>query len=776
MKTIISRFKNIALFNICLVMLLSCVILTGWQFYSSGIKDIFPDNQLSNPVTAITFLVAAVSLACIINVEKKIRLTGQWLATAVLIIGLIKFSEVFFGYSTGIDKWLFSKKLILNSNQDKPNFMAPNTAMSFVILGISLLLFRYKINKKNVLADYFASAAGLISLACIIGFAYEATEFYHAKKYIPMAFPTAVSFLLLSLAILFWRSEFGFFSLFTTRYEGSKTARFLIPFAILIPVTTGLLRLFGERIGLYSSGLGVALFAITNIILFVFVIWRTVLSINTSSKALAAEIEERQKIQEELKQNNFFLDTILENIPDMIFVKEARHLRFVQFNKAGENLIGLSKKEILGKNDHEIFPGEKADYFTQIDREVLSNGGIVDIKEEVLPTQNGDRWIRTKKIPINDDNGSPLYLLGISEDITAQIKAEAALKEYHERFLRLFYASPLAMVIRSVEDGKIIDVNEEYERLLGYKKEDLVGQTSVGMGMILDKDFSNQVRRNASDKKSVKNIEATLHNAKEEPVNVLVSIETMRLGNTDCILSALLDITERKKAEEQLKDLNKELESFSYSVSHDLRAPLRIINGYAELIISENNGSLNDDTKRMLGNIMMNSRRMGQLIDDLLNFSRLGRREIVSHTTNIDELVRTVLDEQSEDITAKYKIKINDLPPCVCDSSLVKQVWQNLISNAVKYAAKNPSPVIEIGSVKEENKLIYYIKDNGVGFDMKYYDKLFGVFQRLHTASDYEGTGVGLALVNRIIKKHGGEIRAESKINEGTTFYFTVGK
>ena len=166
---------------------------------------------------------------------------------------------------------------------------------------------------------------------------------------------------------------------------------------------------------------------------------------------------------------------------------------------------------------------------------------------------------------------------------------------------------------------------------------------------------------------------------------------------------------------------------------------------------------------------------LGNLIDDLLNFSRLGRRELLTHNTDMNAIVEPIVEHHLNG-NINYKVKVNNLPKCNCDSSLIKQVWENLISNAVKYSANNPTPVIEIGAVKKKNNTVYYIKDNGAGFDMKYYDKLFGVFQRLHNASEFEGTGVGLALTQRIILKHGGKIWAESKINEGSTFYFTISK
>ena len=225
----------------------------------------------------------------------------------------------------------------------------------------------------------------------------------------------------------------------------------------------------------------------------------------------------------------------------------------------------------------------------------------------------------------------------------------------------------------------------------------------------------------------------------------------------------------------QLQMANKEMESFTYSVSHDLRAPLRIINGYSEIIKEDTHSTLSGETKRMLENITFNAKKMGDLIDDLLNFSRLGRRELTTNVTDMNAIVKPILQQHLNGNTM-YTVKVENLYQCNCDSSLIKQVWENLISNAVKYSSNKPDPVIEIGSVKENNKIVYYIKDNGAGFDMKYYNKLFGVFQRLHKDAEFEGTGVGLALTQRIISKHGGRIWAEAKINEGSTFYFTVCK
>jgi signal transduction histidine kinase len=222
---------------------------------------------------------------------------------------------------------------------------------------------------------------------------------------------------------------------------------------------------------------------------------------------------------------------------------------------------------------------------------------------------------------------------------------------------------------------------------------------------------------------------------------------------------------------------NKELESFSYSVSHDLRAPLRIIDGFARILSEEYKQSLDAEAARFIQSIRSNAQHMGQLIDDLLNFSRVSRQELSMHDTDMNMLVDNVagsLNALNKNTGAD--IQIAPLKNAKCDESLIKQVWMNLVSNALKYSRKKDNPVIKIGSEETATEVIYHVSDNGVGFDMEYADKLFGVFQRLHKASDYEGTGVGLALAYRIVARHKGRVWADSKPGEGAIFYFSLPK
>jgi signal transduction histidine kinase len=258
----------------------------------------------------------------------------------------------------------------------------------------------------------------------------------------------------------------------------------------------------------------------------------------------------------------------------------------------------------------------------------------------------------------------------------------------------------------------------------------------------------------------------------------------------DHIVVILEDITLRKRAEqdtqaahERLQQLNAELErrvlertaeleSFSYSISHDLRSPLRTVNGYAHIVLEDHGELLPEEARRLLLKIQEAGVRMGDLIDDLLRFSQLGRRALRRHTVDTDRLVRGVLDELVRGrTTPPVELRIGALAPCNADGALLRQVWVNLASNALKYSRNCTPAVVEVGSTPDG---MYFIRDNGVGFDPRYAHRLFGVFQRLHSTSEFEGTGIGLAIVDRIVRRHGGRVWAETELGRGSTFYFRL--
>ena len=279
---------------------------------------------------------------------------------------------------------------------------------------------------------------------------------------------------------------------------------------------------------------------------------------------------------------------------------------------------------------------------------------------------------------------------------------------------------------------------------------------------------------------------------------IATAVEAMKTGALDYILkpfklSVILPVLSRalavrrlrlKNAEleqrvrertSELEAANRDLEAFGFSVSHDLRAPLRHIDGYADLVVTEFAGQMPAEAQRMLNLIRTSAGRMGRLIDDLLHFSRMGRQSMSKRPTSMTTLVREVLTETGKERTGRViEIQVAELPDCVCDPSLLKQVLINLLSNAFKFTRQKEKALVEVGARQQEGETIYFVRDNGAGFDMQNAQKLFGAFQRFHRYDEFEGTGIGLSLVQRIIQRHGGRIWAEAAINEGATFYFTL--
>jgi len=257
----------------------------------------------------------------------------------------------------------------------------------------------------------------------------------------------------------------------------------------------------------------------------------------------------------------------------------------------------------------------------------------------------------------------------------------------------------------------------------------------------------------------------------------IAASDTTRYRSAQAEIKSMNESLEKKVKERtaELEIANKELEAFTYSVSHDLMAPLRIIDGFSQVLLDDYRNKLDEEGFQTIQVIKRNATRMGDLVNDLLNLARLGRANLIKRNVNMNDLVTSVIDEMrftTNKLAAKIKLK--ELKPADCDQVLIKQVWSNLLSNAIKYSKNRENPLIEIGCLEQNGQTVYYIKDNGVGFDLQYAGKLFGVFQRLHKPSEFPGTGVGLAIVHRIVTRHLGKVWADAKVNEGAVFYFTL--
>jgi PAS domain S-box-containing protein len=329
--------------------------------------------------------------------------------------------------------------------------------------------------------------------------------------------------------------------------------------------------------------------------------------------------------------------------------------------------------------------------------------------------------------------------------------------------------------------GEFIDINNTLLKWLGYHdRTEVVGKLKftdiisaeelkifeANNPALFEKGFINDLEFNLIKKDGTK-----------FPVVMNSTAVVDGRGNFIESKSNTFDNTARKLAETKMQEMQQELEAFSYSVSHDLRAPLRSIDGYSRALKEDYFDKLDNEGKRVIDVIMNNTNRMNQLINDLLDFARLGRKDVALAQVDMTNVVQSVVNELVQQENGRnIDVVVHPLNAAAADIDMIRQVWTNLISNAIKYTGKTPEPKIEISSYTNEQEVMYQVIDNGVGFDMRYADKLFGVFQRLHKMQEFRGTGVGLAIVKRIVSRHHGRVWAEAKLNSGAKFYFTIPK
>lgn len=365
----------------------------------------------------------------------------------------------------------------------------------------------------------------------------------------------------------------------------------------------------------------------------------------------------------------------------------------------------------------------------------------------------------------------------IQEELEASRRGE-------ERFRLAIEAAPNAMIMID-RGGRIVLANARAEKLFGYARAELLG---ASIEMLVPHRFRPghpALRRGFDDRPMPRPMGAgrDLFALRKDGTEVPVEIGLNPIGATEgLVLASIIDITERKRVELEIRErarleaAQRELETFSYSVAHDLRAPLRHINGFIDMLRKSSAGRLDARGQDLLDKVSNASRKLGGLIDELLEFSRTARADLRKERVNLGEIAREVVGEFSAETKGReVEWKIGELPEALCDPAMMKLVFSNLIGNAVKFTKGRSPAVIELGTAPAPpGELVVFVRDNGAGFDMRFADKLFGIFQRLHRMEDFEGTGIGLANVRRIIAKHGGRTWGEGETGKGAVFYFSL--
>lgn len=644
-----SRFERLAGRAAGAAIVIGVLVLAGWAAGIEPLKRVFPGFVSMNPMTALAFVMAGVSLLLQRHSGSPPQPASlRWarsLAAAVAGIGFACLSDYTLGWDWGVDRLLFPGALA-GDLPDRANRMAPNTALSFLCLGLGLSWLDFTTRKGFRTTELFALTVVGLSLLALIGYAYQIQWLYGVASFIPMALHTALLFHLLAWGTLFARPEAGCMALVTSPGLAGTLIRRLFPGMVLTFVLLGWLRLAGERRGWYDSELGVALNSVATIIIFGGLIWWSARSLHRA---------ETQRQRTEAERERFFTLSL-----DLLGIAGIDGY-FKRLNPAFSKTLGHDPAELLARPFLDfVHPDDRAATLQEMQK--LGQGEPTLQFENRYRCADGSwKWLSWRVQPFPEEG--------------------------------LLYATA-----RDVTDYR--QTQEAIQRL-----------------------------------------------------------------NTELALRAT-----------QLEEVNRELEAFSYSVSHDLRAPLRHIQGYADMLQRAMNGELPDKARRFLQTIIDAGVEMGQFIDELLAYSRIGRAEMQTSPVALDELVQHIIQDL-EMVTKDRQItwKIAPLPVVAGDPTALRQVFTNLIGNAVKYSRNRTPAAIELGVAGEEDGLpVLFVRDNGAGFDMQYAGKLFGVFQRLHRADEFEGTGIGLATVRRVVARHGGRTWAEGIVDQGATFYFTL--
>lgn len=511
-------------------------------------------------------------------------------------------------------------------------------------------------------------------------------------------------------------------------------------------------------------------------------------SVTPSTPSLAGH-DDQKPADDALIQSETRYRNVIDHAPfgmHFYMLQPDGRLIFTGANPAADTMLGMSHDPLIGLDIETAFPGLVGTDVPGHYRRVAVEGGTWHTDQVIYAA-----GVIQGAFSVTAFQTLPGSMVAVFYDITEQKRMEEALRESEERFRLLFHGHDAPFLLVEPDSGQIVDANSSAARFYGYSQQELT-QMKITQINILPPEQVRAERMDALRRGSKYLIFP--HRLKNGEVRTVEVYSTaVKLGGKAMLFSIIHDITERRLAEEKIKQFNleleqrvrertaaleaanKELEAFAYSVSHDLRAPLRGIDGWSHVLLEDYGDVLDEQAHHYLGRVRAETQRMGQLIDDLLVLSRISRAELRSSQVDITALAEAIAARLREaEPERRFEWLIQPGLTAQGDPALLEIALTNLLGNAVKFTQRRPLARIEVGQVQQDGAGVYFVRDNGVGFDMAHAKKLFGAFQRLHRLDEFPGTGIGLATVQRIVQRHGGKIWAEAAVDRGATFFFTL--
>jgi PAS domain S-box-containing protein len=805
------------------------VLKSGWP----GLVQI-----KANTAVCLILLGVALWLRKAETKETRARIVlAQLMAGLVAAIGLASFGEYLLGWDLRIDQFLFVESADAIGSI-RPGLMAPLNAVNFLLLGLALTFLDWTTPSRFWPSQWLSFIAGLLALFNLLDFILAPTE-YHTHTSLPAALALAVYSLAVICARpgLAYGADSGIEdSIFQRWFFQGLVAERASPLryggAVALAVAAAILRQAMERsfggvpafftfypailLAAVLGGLGPGIFATalsSTIAAYFFldppgigvgklsdVVLLAFFSVTGVGISVLAETLNRTQTRsaERLRKASLYARSLIEASLDPLVTISAGG-KISDVNKATEKATGVSRSDLIGT--------DFASYFTEPEkaragyRQVFERGQVTDYPLALRHLSGKITDVLYNASLYRDESGAVAGVFAAARDITERKRQQRDLELSEERFHSLVSATAQIVWTTDAKGEVVVDM-PSWRDFTGRSFEQL-----RGTGWLADVDSADRERTVAAWSEAVRDrkfYETEYRLLRRDGQYREMSVRGVPVLETDGTLrewvGTCTDITERKRAEQELavyhqhlEDLvaqrtgelqttnkrlegaNQELETFAYSVSHDLRTPLRAVDGFSRILLEDYASKLDAEGQRVVSVIREGTRKMAQMIDDILAFSRAGRLELSIRAIDMEELVREALKTLEPALAgSSVKVEIQRLPGSQGDGPMIRRLWTNLLDNAIKFTRTKPAGVVQVGAQAGDNETIYYVKDNGVGFDMQYGHKLFGVFQRLHGPEEFPGTGIGLAIVKRIAERHGGRVWAEGKVGEGATIYFAL--
>lgn len=793
-RAIQSGNRNVSILSTILMVIMFIVILT-WTFHIPVRDTIVWRFAGVKFNTALCLFLLSTALSVQEVAAKYRRFILIFPSILVLVVSSLTLTEYLFNVNTGINEFFVNEPQIFNKALLVPGMIDFHTSINLTLLALGLIFLSLSERKYfKVAAHCCFHTVVILTLIGLIGYIYNVSLYHSLLSVSSMDTHTSVIFLAISIAALLVNPKIGIVRLFMGSRIGDQLAKRLFILIAVIVIVCGSIHLQVQRLALMPIELSVAVIIVCFLITILVILWFVADWMNKlDALRTKAEIEVRiinSELEKRIEQRSLELQaseakyrSLIEQASDAIYLVDLKG-NFIDVNESASQMTGYQIEELLKMNVRDIVDQEEQ----KLDPIIygLDRAWPV-IRERTLMRRDGTLIsVEISLKPFADER-----IMIIARDMTERKRISKALEEAELKFRTLAERSMVGIYI--YKEPEFLYINPKFAEIFGYERNDLMSVNAKPM--IIHPDYHGIVEENVrlrmEDEEASADYEA-IGLKKDGSTNWVNFVgSSIKINGEQALIGTAIDVTESKNALERLKVLNEDLqkkaheltisnsdlEQFAYIASHDLQEPLRMITNFLGRIELKYSDLLDEKGKQYIHFATDGAKRMRQLIFDLLEFSRVGRTHMKKETVDIAELIDEIIKLYTGRINElNAVISCQDLPALQINRTPLMQVFQNLITNSLKYHSKVAPPVIQIKCTKKENAYEFSVTDNGIGINQAYFDKIFNVFQRLHTKEEYSGTGMGLAITKKIIEGFGGKIWVESEEEKGTTFFFTIPK